>query len=67
MAYNKLQVPPLVQAFDKYVDREYYKLMSGFFSDYYVKVRTDSISHNTFIDIKCDSLYYKVFGVIKRV
>lgn len=52
--------PDIVQMFDKYIDREYYKVTSGFFGNYETLIRTDSFYNSTVLEIECKNLPHKV-------
>lgn len=58
---TQLNKPEVVQMFDRYVDREYYKVYPGFFSTYNKKVRTDRLENETELRISCNELPDKVY------
>ncbi len=48
--------PDVIQAFDFYEDREYYKIIKGFFSSSNVKVRSDRLKDWKQWIIECEDL-----------
>lgn len=60
MAQTKTNKPDIIQSFDKYIDREYYKIVKGFFTTSDVKVRADRIKEWKEWRIECDTLPDKV-------
>lgn len=61
MAETKLEKPPIVQQFDKYIDREYYKITPGFFCSSEKKIRTDSFKDINILQIEIDQMPDKVY------
>jgi hypothetical protein len=53
--------PPIFQMFDRYVDREYFKVTPGFFGTSSTKIRTDRLENETTLNIKCHQLPEKVY------
>lgn len=51
-----MKKPDIIQAFDYYEDREYFKVIPGFFSHSTVKVRTDRIKNWKRWDIVCEDM-----------
>lgn len=60
MKINEI-LPPLIQAFDCYEDREYYKIMPGFFSDYKRLLCIDRIKDWTRVTIDIKELPDELF------
>ncbi len=48
--------PDIVQMFDRYVDREYYKITSSFWGTFHTKVRADRLKNSTELMIECKEL-----------
>lgn len=65
--------PDIIQAFDFYVDREYYKIIPGFFGSSNRLIRTDRLKDWVEWDIQCAVLPDKIninghpFKVVKEV
>lgn len=53
--------PDIVQAFDKYIDREYYKIIKRFLFISHVLVRSDRIKEWKEWNIECDTLPDKIY------
>lgn len=52
--------PDMLQVFDKYVDREYYKHVSGFIFSHDESIRSDRLENWKEWNISCDSMPDKV-------
>lgn len=57
---TNLQKPKMVQCFDKYKDREYYKITPGFFGEIEILLRTDSVKNYTEVRIQCEDIPERV-------
>ena len=53
--------PDIVQSFDFYVDREYYKIVSGFIFSHEEKVRTDNLKNWNEWNIECKQMPDKIY------
>lgn len=53
--------PDIMQVFDKFIDREYYKIVRGIFFTSHVKVRADRIKDWKEWKIECDTLPDKIY------
>ena len=61
MAYTIIKKPDIVQAFDFYIDREYYKIIPGFFCSSKTKIRADRLKDWKEWMIECQDLPDKIF------
>lgn len=65
--------PDIIQSFDQYVDRQYFKVTPGFFGTSRTLVRTDRIKNWTEWDIACEEMPDKVlvngkeYGLIEKL
>ena len=55
------EAPALVQAFDMYEDRTYFKLMSNMFGTYKTELRTDTLKNWTQLEIHWETPPDKIF------
>jgi len=60
MAQNKTNKPEIVQSFDWYKDREYYKIASGFIFSSNIQVRSDRLDTWNEWNISCEKLPDKI-------
>jgi len=61
MANAKSNKPEIVQMFDKYVDREYYKINKSFFHSSETLVRTDRLSDSTVLRMNMENLPDEIY------
>ncbi|MFA4833591.1 MAG: hypothetical protein WC619_01940 [Patescibacteria group bacterium] len=61
MAITKKIKPPLVQTFDRYIDREYYKHHGGLLFGYEKKVRCDRLEEELILKISSQDAPSKIF------
>ncbi len=61
MKEAKINKPDIVQSFDFYEDRVYYKIVNGFFFSHERVVRTDRLENFNVWKIECEKLPDKIF------
>lgn len=65
--YHQPEKPPIVQQFDRYVDREYYKTVGGLIFSYEKTVRVDTIEKELILNIATDKVPNKIYYNGKEV
>ena len=56
MATRNIEKPNIVQQFDRFVDREYYKIVGGLIFTYEKLLRSDRLEEARVLKINCDRL-----------
>ena len=60
MANTNNKKPDIIQSFDHYVDREYYKITQGFWGKSETKVRADRLENWIEWQIECEKMPDKI-------
>ena len=50
------KLPPMMQMFDRYVDREYYKVTPRFFGNSETRLRSDRLENETILYISTEKM-----------